>query len=71
MGENQLGCSVRKLTPAQKENYDEWFAYLHECKAARIKYGLEDLANDIGLTYGYARQLHRLYLAEHENEQNA
>jgi hypothetical protein len=57
--------------PGKGDSLDEWFAYYHACKKSRVKYTLQDLANDVNLSHGYVRQEHAKYIAEHRDEQDS
>jgi hypothetical protein len=45
--------------------WNEWFNYYHEMQRTGHKITLEQIANDIYYSYGYVRQKHSRYIAEH------
>ena len=42
----------------EPETLDPWFVYYHQMKAAGFKYTLVDLAQEVGYSPGYVKQLH-------------
>jgi hypothetical protein len=55
------------VKPNRDASLDDWFAYYHNCKRAKIPYTLKELAADVMLSHGYIRQKHSEYNKEHTN----
>ena len=67
--ESAMDEPVKPSTPKKPDSIEprdrnKWFDYYHECHRAGIKYTLADLANDINISYVYARNLHINYKLE-------
>jgi hypothetical protein len=53
------------VKPDKDAPLDQWFDYYHACLRAKRRYTLKELAADVSLDYGYIRQKHSEYKAEH------
>ena len=54
--------------PEKGASLDAWFDYYHAMKNIGYQYTLRDVAKEVGYSYGYIRQQHANYSAEHDDK---